>query len=504
MQISKIPKGFNNIPSLERKLKTEPEEYWIKRGENRAVKLFKLMSQRVPAYKDFLKKSKIDPDLIKGISDFKHIPTIDKNNYLRAYPLESLCWDGVLSGGRYTIATNSGSTGEPFYFPREIEQDRQYAVLAELYLRNNFEIHKNSTLYLDCFAMGAWIGGVFTYEAIRMVAENGKYPLTIYTPGIFKDEIFKAVENLSPKFDQTIIGGYPPFIKNLIDEGLGDVVKSKKIRLGYVFSAEGFTEEFREYIFRKSGNKDYFKSSLNHYGTADMGTMANETPTSILVRKIVNNNNELIRVLFPEKNRLPTLAQYFPELFYFESINDVLCCSGYSGLPLIRYNLKDYGNVFKYGELIDRFKNANIDLDKVLNSHALTSWKLPFVFLYERKDFVVKLYGANIFPDTIRHALQQRFFENDITSKFLMRIKYDKVQDQYLEINIELKKGVCSSKKLENKISSEVVGQLLKENSEFASNYKSLREKQIPKIILLPYEYPEMFNSGGKHKWIMN
>ena len=68
--------------------------------------------------------------------------------------------------------------------------------------------------------MGAWIGGVFTYEAIRMVAENGKYPLTIYTPGIFKDEIFKAVENLSPKFDQTIIGGYPPFIKNLISPTL--------------------------------------------------------------------------------------------------------------------------------------------------------------------------------------------------------------------------------------------------------------------------------------------
>src|SRR3989344_5253736 len=188
--IQKIPKVFNNIVLLENLLNTKQEAYWIKRGENRALELFRLMSKRVPAYKDFLKKNKINPDLVRNIKDFSKVNPIDKNNYLRFYPLESMCWDGNLKGKRWTIATNSGSTGEPFYFPREAEQDRQYALLAELYLRNNFEIHKKTTLYLDCFAMGAWIGGLFTYEAIRIVAERGKYPLTIYTPGIFKDEIF--------------------------------------------------------------------------------------------------------------------------------------------------------------------------------------------------------------------------------------------------------------------------------------------------------------------------
>src|SRR3989344_4678686 len=194
--IPKIPEDFGNTSHLEKKLKERTEAYWVKRGESRALELFHLMAKRVPAYKDFLKRNKITPGLIKSIKDFKNIPPVDKNNYLRAYPIESMCWDGELKEKRWTISTNSGSTGDPFYFPREIDQDWHYAIVAELYLRNNFEIHKKSTLYLDCFAMGAWIGGLFTYEAIRLVAEKGKYPLTIYTPGIFKEEILKSIRIL--------------------------------------------------------------------------------------------------------------------------------------------------------------------------------------------------------------------------------------------------------------------------------------------------------------------
>jgi hypothetical protein len=42
--------------------------------------------------------------------------------------------------------------------------------------------------------MGAWIGGLFTYEAIRRVGENGNYDMSIITPGINKAEVIKAVQ----------------------------------------------------------------------------------------------------------------------------------------------------------------------------------------------------------------------------------------------------------------------------------------------------------------------
>src|SRR5476651_744614 len=144
-----LPSGFGNPVQLIDSLLSRPETYWILRGEKRVLNLFHQMSERVPAYKDFLKKNKIPTEKIQTILDLKKVPTIDKDNYLRAYLLKDLCWDGKLSEKQWTIAATSGSTGDPFYFPRESSQDWQYAIIAEMYMRTNFEIHKKTTLYID-------------------------------------------------------------------------------------------------------------------------------------------------------------------------------------------------------------------------------------------------------------------------------------------------------------------------------------------------------------------
>ena len=146
-----LPTEFNQPLRLLSLLKEYPESFWIQKGEHRVLTLFHQMANHVPAYKDFLRKHHLDPDKIKTISDFKNVPTVDKDNYLREYSLESLCWDGDLKGRQMTIAATSGSTGEPFYFPREKLQDHQYSLTAELYLVNNFAIDKKSTLYINGF-----------------------------------------------------------------------------------------------------------------------------------------------------------------------------------------------------------------------------------------------------------------------------------------------------------------------------------------------------------------
>ncbi|HYD91057.1 MAG TPA: hypothetical protein VEA37_06150, partial [Flavobacterium sp.] len=307
-------------------LKTKPESYWIKRGENSALSLFREMAKRVPAYKKFLKKHKLNPAEIKTAADLKLVPAVDKENYLKAYPLKELCWDGKFDSERWTFASTSGTTGEPFYFPRALEQDLQYALTAEIYLLNNFQIDKKSTLYVNGFAMGPWIGGVFTYEAIRLVAESGKYQLSITTPGTNKAEIIKVVKKLGKQFDQIIIGGYPPFVKDAIDEGVSAGLNWKEYNLGFVFSAEGFSEGFRDHIIEQTGLKDPYYSSLNHYGTVDLGTMAHETPECILIRKLAIKDQAVHAKVFTETNRLPTLAQYMPEMFYFEEEEGRLYC----------------------------------------------------------------------------------------------------------------------------------------------------------------------------------
>ena len=85
-----LPSNATKLLSL---LKNRSEDNWIQRGETQAFKLFKQMAQRVPAYKNFLKKNGVKPQQVRSIHDFKKIPLTNKENYLLAYPLESLCWD---------------------------------------------------------------------------------------------------------------------------------------------------------------------------------------------------------------------------------------------------------------------------------------------------------------------------------------------------------------------------------------------------------------------------
>ena len=505
MAFDLLPRKYRTPIRLLPALRRAPERRWTEAGERRALTLFHEAARRVPAYKDFLKKHKVSHQKIRTISDFKSVPTINKQTYLRAYPLEKLCWDGKFKQRRWVISTTSGSTGEPFYFPREDAQDLQYASLAELYLVTNFDIHKKSTLYIDAFPMGAWIGGLFTYEAVKTIAERGKYHLSVITPGIDIKEIINTVRKFGNIFDQIIIGCYGPFLKDALDEGVAQGVNWKKYNLKFIFSAEGFSEEFRDYVAKIAGLKNIYRDTLNHYGTVDQGTLAYETPLAILIRRLaVKKNRKLYSSIFPVAYKLPTLCQYDPELFFFEEINGELLCSAFSGLPLVRYDLKDHGGVIGYEEMISKITDSSIDINKEMRRAKITdtAWRLPFVYVYERNDFSVSLYAFQVYPETIRRTLLEKQFHRDLTGKFTMLVKYDKRTNQYLEVNIELKPKSSESKKFEAAIQRALVKRLLAENSEYRKTYSQNPERLLPRIAFWHYEHPLHFERNGKQKWV--
>lgn len=500
-----FPEPFNDISTAESALRTYDSSKWRLQGEQSAIALFKKMSKHVPAYKDFLKKNNINPDSIKTISDFSKVPLVDKDNYLRKYPLKDLCWGGEFSEKSWTVCTTSGSTGEPFYFPHGINQDEQYAFLAELYLRANFQIHKKRTLYINGFPMGAWIGGVFTYKAITMLAESGGYSLSIINPGINKAEIIKAIRTLGDKFDQVIIGSYGPFLKDTLDDGTRDGIDWKKYNLGFIFSAEGFSEGFRDFILNIAGKNDNLSATLNHYGTVDLGTMSYETPLSILARRRAIGDSKIYNSLFNDTVRLPTVTQFIPSMFYFEEVDGTLVCSAPSGLPLVRYDLRDIGGVYQYDSMLDKFREYGVNLDKEIDDRNLTNtnWKLPFVYVYERNDFSISFYAFQIYPATIRRAFEDSSVADSITGKFSMSIGYDENQDQQFEIHVELKKDIKDTPELKKVITNLVTKHLLEENSEYRATYGMKGERMLPRIIFWQYEHERFFRPGIKQKWVL-
>src|SRR5581483_6168995 len=122
-------------------------------GFQNALRLFREAAQRIPAYEDFLKKHEVRAAAIKTYQDFQHVPITTKDNYLRAYPLKDLCWDGNLQG-LSIFSSSSGSSGEPFTWPWGEDQIIEGAATLESSLAEIFEMERYSTLFIDCFAMG--------------------------------------------------------------------------------------------------------------------------------------------------------------------------------------------------------------------------------------------------------------------------------------------------------------------------------------------------------------
>lgn len=483
-------------------LRKRPESYWVRRGELMVAKLFRDMQQDVPAYKTFLSTHAPTLKAIQSISD---IPIINKDSYLRSHALKDLCWNGDLSHGQRIISSTSGSTGEPFYFPRTIEQDEQYAAVAEMYLRNNFKIHERTTLYIVAWGLGVWIGGIFSYAAVRMVAERGKYPLSVITTGISEEEILKAVRRLGPMYDQVIIGGYPPMVKDVIDHGKQQGIDWSAYNVKCIFSAEGFSEQFRDHISHLAGFTNLYTDALNHYGTVDLGTMAHETPLTILIRRLAKSNPSLNTELFGHPHRQPTLAQYIPELFFFESYEGNLICSARSGLPLVRYDLIDSGGIKSLSEISNILSRHGVSLEVEAAAAGISEliWNLPCVYVFERSDFTVKLNGANIYPQEIRGALEYDEISSFVTGRFTMSVDYDEAMDQQLTVTVEMQEGKQADPSLSEQICELVIRELLSKNSEYANNVRGMgREKNTPIMRLATYGEAPLFTRSGKHRWV--
>jgi phenylacetate-CoA ligase len=308
-----------------------------------------------------------------------------------------------------------------------------------------------------------------------------------------------VIQELAPCFEQTVLLGYPPFIKDVIDAGLAAGIEWPRYRVKMVFAGEVFSEEWRSLVSERVGSKAPCYDSASLYGTADAGVLGNETPLSIAVRRFLADRPEAARELFGE-SRLPTLVQYDPISRLFEVHEETLVVSGDNGVPLIRYHIADKGGVVGYGEMRDFLRDwgagplAEYGLDETFPCRPL-----PFVYVFGRADFTVSFYGANIYPENVTVGLEQPHIMAWATGKFVLETKESADGDKYLSVTAELLPGATADDQKCRTLAESVKAQLLRLNSEFA-NYTP-PEKQLPKVTLRPFEDPEYFPAGAKHRY---
>mgnify|MGYP001615161111 CR=1 FL=1 len=466
-------------------------------GFQRALTLFKQASVNVPAYKAFLKSRGIDPRKINTPVDFSQVPIVTKENYLKKYPLQDLMWQRRVSDVRM-ISASSGSSGQPFFWPRGNQSVEDSVVILDELLDKTFNTRSADTLCINAFAMGTWIAGTYMNSAMWRLADLGHRIITI-TPGITKEEIARELEVLGPRFKQVLIMGYPPFVKDVVDYAKTRNIKLPRLDIMCLFAGENFSEQWRDYILTRIGKKNKPESTLGMYGTADAGIVGVESPLSIYIRRIAAKDRRLYETIFGRDTILPTLVQYNPELRYVEAVDGKIIFTTDNSLPLIRYEILDEGRVLTPKSMANSLNQLGIETPPKLESFS----KLPYIALYGRQDVATIFYGLNVYPENIKYGLELPALQRIVTGKFTVRSEFDDTtQEQTLNLTIELQEGAKSDQKIERKIFRAVVDSLIQNNSEYSKLHQEIGKKAEPIIRLSGQgDGDQDFKPGIKHRW---
>lgn len=462
-----------------------------------ALALYRSVVARVPAYQRFLLDRGVDPEGVRDHADFERLPLLTKPDYMQAYSLPERCAGGDLTMCE-RLAVSSGSTGTPTFWPRAMTHELDVALRFEHVFHQSFRAHERKTLGVVCFPLGNWVGGVYTASCCWLLAQKG-YPLTVATPGNKTDEILRVVRELGPCFEQTVLLGYPPFVKDVIDTGRAQGLDWPSYRIKFVFAGEVFSEEWRALMHERVGAADPCHDSASLYGTADGGVLGNETPLSIAVRRFLAQTPEAARALFGE-SRLPTLVQYDPLSRFFEVVDDTLVVSGDNGVPLVRYHIADRGGLMSHDDMRAFLREWGVD--------SLAAWglsdeeptlPLPFVWVFGRADFTVSFYGANIYPENIVVGLEQPGISAWTSGKFVMETEHDADGSEFLRVTVELLPDVPADEEKTFLLARSIQRELARLNSEFA--HYAPPERQLPRVALRAFGDPEYFPVGVKHRY---
>jgi phenylacetate-CoA ligase len=473
----------NFLSKIENCITKEPERViWFitkaspeiieKVAEKKLLKGFHYVATHVEAYKEFLEEHNINHRKIKTLSDFKKLPLTSKETYVLKYDMKKRVIDSRFDD-IFSIERSSGYSGIPIYWPRLPEEDELTRRHFEFGLVYHAELKKHKTLFIVCFAMGTWPSGEKVSRLIREIAKKKKYVLTVMNPGPNIPETLEIIEKMGAFYEHIIVAGYPPFLKNLIEEGEKNNLDFSKHKITLVGGGEDNTENWRDYLAQKLSieiEKPGIPKIYSNYGAVDVGLgTALESPLSVLIRRTASKNKELCKRLFGMEH-VPMLFQYNPLLHYIEEENGEVLITCYNSTPVVRYNIKDRGGSIPYKKMIDTLKEFNIDILNILETKGFNRssvFHLPFFYVYGRSDGTIIFRGANIYVENIQDAFSDKRIIHLHTGNFRVKKIFDMNEDPNLLFEIELKEDIQESEELKEKIREVIVEILQKKNSEF-------------------------------------
>lgn len=423
---------------------------------------------KVPAYAEFyLSKT----TTTNGYKEFASIPETDKDTYIRAYTTEMRCRNGVIPFRDTVVDESSGSSGTPYNWVRSLDERLVSHTLVSHFARYCFGTTRFFTI--NAFSMGSWATGLNMGLALQ---KNG----LVKNIGPDVDKILHTLEFWGANYTY-VICGYPPFLKYLIDVAEERSFPLKDFTLYGLVGGEGMSEGLRDYLLK------HFEKVYSGYGATDLEIgIAGETPLSVAIRREARKNDRLRQAFFGEDSRLPMLFQYNPLMHYIE-INPngelVFTITRLNILsPRIRYNIHDEGGVMRFADMIKVCEENGFNPKELLGSEFDCMPRLPYLWVYGRKDSTISIMGANIYPEDIEQCLYEENELAKITKSFCIGLHEEENSEVRPSFSFEVTCEITGG--LQEQFRNKIVQRLVALNQDFKEAWHEHQETLMPVVAL--------------------
>jgi phenylacetate-CoA ligase len=457
-----------NYGALKWTLETVPPSVTHRLSRERAMETARHAARHVPAYRERLEEVGIDPRQLPAWED---LPETDKASYVDRWTLAERALHGRIPLRGTTIDESSGSTGTPYNWVRSAEERRHVRRMIGFFARYTFG--HEPLVVLNAFSMGAWATGMTTAIALE---QNGLVKAT--GPSI--EKILGTMRQLGTGYRYLIVG-YPPFIKLLLDEGERDGFPWESYRMHALLGGEGNSEALRDYLGRR------FESVYSGYGATDVEIgLAAETPVSIGLRRLAAKRPEIATALFGESARSPMVFQYNPLLHHIETNANgelLFTVTRHATLaPKVRYNVHDEGGVIRDDDLRARLADFGIDLDE-LDPSRKRHVRMPYLYVFGRRDSTVSVMGANIYPADIEAGIFADASLAERVLSFALSIREARPGETRPLISIQLARDEPTPE-LADALTAAISNQLASQNADFQEAMREYPALMVPIVEL--------------------
>jgi phenylacetate-CoA ligase len=385
-------------------------------GDLRLRVLYLKARKACPAYAKFLRASGYRERRPWRLAD---VPVTTKENYVKAYSIESRCFGGRLGGRGDVIDESSGSSGMPNNWVRNA---RERADVKRILQLSYGLLHGDPRCeLLNCFALGPWATGM---NVSMSLADVG----ILKSIGPDAKKLENTLRLFGPDY-RYIVFGYPPFLKAFVDATDLDLAA---YTIDLVVGGEGISESLRAYLRKR------FRSVVLSYGASDLEiNIGVETEWTIALRARCAGDPDLCRALFG-RDTPPMIFQYNALDYRVETTPEgemvFTICRDSGAAPKLRYNLKDIGGAYTYRALTEKLAARGV----AASSLAACFGCFPILYVYGRSDLTAAFYGAKVYPADVEATLLQHPALARAISSFQFSSYEDERVNRRLAIALEL------------------------------------------------------------------